>query len=345
MRRKLVLAMLAVVAIAIGISAVATRRVTHSEIRKIMFVRGGPPLTTRETAEETGLDRRLVVPFAAATALAILLALLLARRITRPVEGLTRAVEAMARGDRPEHVHVPGNDEIAQLARSFNAMADSLTEQQELRKRMVGDVAHELRTPLTNLRCELEAVQDGLASANAASLHEEVMHLSRLVDDLQEMAIADAGGLQLHREDIDLTKTICSALEPFRGEAERRAITLAMHSQPVTANADPVRVRQIMRNLLSNAMAHTADRGRIDVAAEGGGAPHVSVSNSGNPIPEGDLERIFERLYRVDEARSRNNGGAGLGLAIVKRLVEMHGGRVWAENTPDGVRFTFTLSS
>src|SRR6185295_15072206 len=139
----------------------------------------------------------------------------ISRRITRPIEQLTAAVHELARGRTPSPVPVTGRDEIARLAASFNAMADAVTAQQELRRRMVGDVAHELRTPLTNLRCELEAIQDGLAApdpARVASIHEEVLHLQRLVEDLQDLAVADAGALRLERERIDLGAAVAAML-------------------------------------------------------------------------------------------------------------------------------------
>ena len=286
-----------------------------------------------EVREIAALDRRLIVTFAGAMLIAILLTLLLSRHITTPIERLTVAVQDMARGKIPARVHVSGRDEIAQLASSFNAMADAVTTQQELRRRLVGDVAHELRTPLTNLRCELEAIQDGLTRPDTpriASLHEEVLHLQRLVDELQELAIADAGGLQLQMQPIDLATTIAGQV---RGPV------------PITVMADPLRIGQIMRNLLSNAAAHTPpDRGvDVTIASDATNAI-VSVADCGNGIPPDDLEKIFERFYRVDESRTRHTGGAGLGLAIVRRLVELHGGRVWAENRAGGgAVFTFTI--
>lgn len=283
--------------------------------------------------EIAALDRRLILTFASATLVAILLTLLLSRRITQPIERLTKAVDDMARGARPEHVEVAGRDEIARLAHSFNAMSDSITQQQELRRRMVGDVAHELRTPLTNLRCELEAVQDGLSAPNIPSLHEEVLHLGRLVDDLQELAVADAGALPLHREPIDLGLTISRVVETFRAP-------ITINAEQVMVNADPMRVGQIVRNLLSNAVQHSTGEISVSVTHDGSLA-RVAVANDGPRIPEAELANIFERFYRVDASRA--GGGAGLGLAIVRRLVELHGGRVWAENSAMGVVFVFTL--
>ncbi len=286
-----------------------------------------------EIREMAALDRRLIVTFAGAMVVAVLLTFLISRRITTPIERLTSAVQEMARGKVPARVPVSGRDEIAQLAASFNTMADAVTTQQDLRRRMVGDVAHELRTPLTNLRCELEAIQDGLTTPDTpriASLHEEVLHLQRLVEDLQELAVADGGGMQLQLQRIDLAATIVGEV---RGPT------------PIVVMADPLRIAQIMRNLLSNAAAHTPPGGhvRVIISSDATNAI-VSVSDSGKGIPPVELERIFERFYRVDQSRTRDTGGAGLGLAIVRRLVESHGGRVWAENSPEGgATFTFTI--
>jgi signal transduction histidine kinase len=307
-----------------------------------------PPRERRRIEQMSTLDRRLLLTFSAATLVALLLTILLSRRITRPIERLTAAVETMARGGRPAHVDVSGRDEIAQLARSFNAMADAIGEQEQLRQRMVTDVAHELRTPLTNLRCELESIQDGLATADAnriTSLQEEVLHLGRLVDDLQELAVAEAGELTLQRTRIDLSATAAHVVERIRAEAELRRIQLSMTGEDVEVHADATRVAQIVRNLLSNALRHTPEGGHIEVAVRReSDQAIVTVSDTGPGIPEGELERIFERFYRVDPSRTRESGGAGLGLAIARRLVEAHGGRIHAGNVPGaGARFTFSL--
>jgi len=303
--------------------------------------------------EMTTLDRRLILTFTIAIIVAVFFTFLISRHITRPIEQLTGAVQEMARGKAPARVTARGRDEIAQLATSFNAMADAIAGQQELRKRMVSDVAHELRTPVTNLRCELESIQDGLAAPDEpriASLHEEVLHLQHLIDDLQELAVADAGGMKLRRERIDLAAVIEQIAVTFRA-------SVVVESRPVVF-ADPLRIGQIMRNLLTNAsvgQAPSPDRTggtgegacptQILVRSEGGNAI-VSVIDHGPGIPPAELENIFERFYRLDPSRARDNGGAGLGLAIVRRLVELHGGRVWAENMPDaGAAFTFTIPS
>src|SRR6185295_3340934 len=237
----------------------------------------------------------------------------ISRRITRPIEQLTAAVHELARGRTPSPVPVTGRDEIARLAASFNAMADAVATQEALRRRMVGDLAHELRTPLTNLRCELEAIQDGLASPDAAriaSLHEEVLHFQRLVEDLQELAVAEAGALVLKLERIDLGATV-ARIVGTQAEIAR--------DDGLVVQADVTRLRQIVHNLLANAVQHSSagERVRVTIARSGGDAT-VSIRDRGPGIAAEDLDRIFERFYRVDQARGRAHGGAGLGLAIVR---------------------------
>jgi signal transduction histidine kinase len=294
------------------------------------------PAMLREIA---AVDRSLLAIFAIAALVALLLTVLVSRHITRPVEQLTVAVQAFARGELALDVPITGRDEIARLATSFRAMADAVTAQEELRRRMVGDVAHELRTPLTNLRCELESIQDGLTTpdpARIASLHEEVLHLQRLVEDLQELAIADAGALALHRERVDLGAAIAQIV------GDQAELTV---ERGIAVDVDLTRLRQIVHNLLANAARHTPATTPVRVRVTRAGADAaVAVADRGPGIPAQDLERIFERFHRVDEARSRMHGGAGLGLAIVRRLVELHGGRVWAESVEgEGATFTFTL--
>jgi signal transduction histidine kinase len=289
--------------------------------------------------EIAAVDRRLIAIFAIATIVATLLTVVVSRRIVKPIEQLTAAVQDIGRGKAPARVEVSGRDEIARLATSFNTMADAVATQEDLRRRMVGDIAHELRTPLTNLRCELEAIQDGLAAPDAArigSLHEEVLHLQRLVDDLQDLAVAEAGGLALHRERIDLGAAVARIVGP---QAD------VTSDDGIAVDADVTRLRQVVSNIVANAVRHTPAGARVRVrVARAGGDAAVSVIDRGPGIPAQDLDRVFERFYRVDEARGRERGGAGLGLAIVRRLVELHGGRVWAESVEgEGATFTFTL--
>jgi len=235
---------------------------------------------------------------------------------------------------------------------------------------MVTDVAHELRTPLTNIRGYLEALRDGVAQPSPAllgSLHEEALLLNRLIGDLQELALAEAGQLRLDRRPIALTDIVTQAVSALQSAADAKdlcVITVLPDKLP-QVEADPERIGQVLRNLLSNALIHTPQGGTISVEAEYirdwrleigeyrnlqspisnlDPAILVRVRDTGSGIAPEHLPNIFERFYRADRARSRATGGAGLGLAIVKQLVAAHGGQVWAESQPgEGAQFTFTL--
>jgi signal transduction histidine kinase len=303
----------------------------------------------REPAFLPAVNRWLVGAVLGASALAVLLTLALSRRVLGPVESLTHAVRRLAAGDASQRVAVRSGDEIGELAKAFNAMADALERNVALRRGLVSDVAHELRTPLTNLRCQIESIQDGLVPATQAavrSLHEETVLLGRLVDDLQELSLAEAGRLPLHRAAVPVGPAVEAALAAFRARAAERGITLRSDTAPAAAaDADPDRLAQILRNLLANAIIHTPVAGAVVVsAAAADGEIRIAVQDSGPGIAVDHLPHIFDRFYRADPSRARATGGAGLGLAIVKQLVEAHGGRVWAENAPGaGARFTFSL--
>ena len=283
------------------------------------------------------LDRAFVWIFSGAALFGIAVAVLIARWVTVPIERLTEATRRMERGDLSVRVKPGGGPELAALATGFNAMAAALDRNEALRRRMVTDVAHELRAPLTNIRCELESMQDGLTSPTPeriASLHEETMHLARLVDDLQELSLAEAGALEI-------------VAQPIAVAALARRATTAMDvatdgPEDLIVMADPTRAVQILTNLLTNAVTYSSDV-RLQWRREGDEAL-IQVVDRGVGIPADQLPHIFERFYRVDPSRSRHTGGAGLGLSIVKQLVLAHGGRVWAESTPgQGSTVSFTL--
>jgi signal transduction histidine kinase len=282
--------------------------------------------------------------------LAVLVTLALSHRIVRPIELLTAAARQMEQGDLTGRVSIRSGDEIGQLASAFNAMADGLTRLEQLRRKMVGDVAHELRTPLTNIRGYLEAAQDGLVTPNIAlvnNLYEEVMLLNRLVDDLQELALAEAGQLHLERRPLDVSEVARLATEAIRPQAEARGLELSLDLPPdlPPVAADPHRIGQVLRNLFNNALEFTPQGGQVTLTARLDGTwVCLEVGDSGPGIAPEHLPFVFERFYRADPARARTTGGAGLGLTIVKQLVEAHGGRVWVKNTPGaGSVFGFTL--
>ncbi len=299
----------------------------------------------REAAFLGTLDRELV----GATVLAGLAALgatwLIARRMVRPLARLAAASRAIAAGRFGERVTPGGGREVRELASAFNAMAGELERQQSLRRRLVTDVAHELRTPLTALQCRLEALQDGLAadpSVAVAQAHDEVRHLTRLVADLHELALAEARELRLETEDVPLDRVAASAVAAAGLESDPR-LELAVPAG-VWARGDAARLRQMLLNLLTNAARHTPPDGRIAVRAEAErDGVAVTVANTGSRLEPSDAARIFERFYRADPARQRHTGGSGLGLAIVKQLAEAQGGAVRARSDDAGVEVGFTL--
>jgi signal transduction histidine kinase len=299
-----------------------------------------------------GVNQALGLALVVAGLAALLLTAALSRRIIRPVEELTLAAQAMATGDLSRRVTVRAPDEIGTLGRAFNSMADSLQRAESLRRTLVGDVAHELRTPLTNIRGYLEALRDGVARPNARmidSLHEEALLLNRLIDDLQDLALAEAGQLRLQREPADLGAVVEQALSAARPRIEAKGVSCDHELPPglPMVAIDAERVGQVLRNLLNNALTHTPAGGVISVLAqvEGpGDIVAVSVCDTGCGIAADDLPLIFERFYRADRSRNRATGGAGLGLTIVRQLVEAHGGSVRVTSEPGlGSCFTFTL--
>lgn len=275
--------------------------------------------------------------------LAALVMVLVGNRLIRPLRALTVAAQRMADGDLATRVTVKGRDEIGSLAMAFNEMAASRAKAEQQRRTMVGDVAHELRTPLSNIRGWLEASQDGVAAPDPAVLDmllEQALQLQHIVDDLQDLAAADAGGLRIHPELIGIRDLLDHVAEAHRPAATAEIVVEASEEDEFTA--DPVRMRQIVGNLAANAVRHTP-AGRITLrGAVDGDWVEISVADTGSGISEEDLASVFDRFWRADQSRTRSTGGAGLGLAIVRKLVEAHGGTVSVAST-QGTGTTFTV--
>jgi signal transduction histidine kinase len=285
-----------------------------------------------------------------AIAIALLLTFFLSRRILAPVKALTEAVRKFGKGDLTSRVDSGTKGEVGELAQSFNSMADNLEHTERLRRNMVADIAHELRTPLSNLRGYLEAIGDGVVKADeetVRSLNEEASSLSRLVDDLQELSLADAGEIKLITQPGEIARLINEAVAALQTKAGGRGLTITtdLRGALPTVNIDAHRLKQVLHNLLENAIAHTNIGGRITVTAEEReNQIYISVADTGEGIPSQDLPLVFERFYRVDKSRSRTTGGSGLGLTIAKRLVEAHGGKIEVASQPgQGSTFTFTI--
>lgn len=285
-----------------------------------------------------------------AIAIALLFTFFLSRRILAPIQALTLTAKRLGQGDFSQRVQFPGKGELGELAQTFNSMANDLERTEELRRNMVADAAHELRTPLSNIRGYLEAIRDGVVAPNTDTIHslyEEVILLSRLVDDLQELALADAGELKIVSQAEDISELIDQAVAGMRAQAAVKGVSVSIDlpSKPPVVNIDSHRISQVLRNLLENAVAHTTKGDSIAVVARQQGSwIEVSVTDTGEGIPAENLPDIFERFYRVDKSRTRATGGSGLGLTIARRLVEAHGGQIEVHSElGKGSRFSFTL--
>ena len=298
----------------------------------------------------TSINRFLLLGGSLAIVIALILTFVLARRMTSPIGALSKAARKLGRGDLSQRVQLQGKGEVAAMAQAFNTMAADLEHAEQLRRNLVADVAHELRTPLSNIQGYLEAIRDRVMKPNAAtirSLNEEVALLSRLVNELQELSLAEAGELKLVYQAEDITKLIKQAVTPLQPKLAAKEISLSfdLPDNLPLVNIDWQRVNQVLHNLLENAVAYTYKGGTINVAAvKQGDWVEVSVSDTGEGIPAEDLPNIFERFYRVDKSRARVTGGSGLGLTIAKRLVEAHGGTIKVQSKlGKGSRFSFTI--
>jgi signal transduction histidine kinase len=296
------------------------------------------------------INRFLLLGGAVAIVIALILTFVLSRRMSSPIGVLAKAARRLGGGDLSQRVQFRGKGEVKELAQAFNSMAADLEYAEQLRRNLVADVAHELRTPLSNIQGYLEAIRDRVMKPNATnirSLNEETALLSRLVDELQELSLAEAGELKLIYHAEDIAKLIKQAVNSWQPQVAAKEISLSLNlpdNLPLV-NIDGQRVNEVLYNLLENAVVHTHSGGTINVAVtRQGDWVEVCVSDTGEGIPAEDLPNIFERFYRVDRSRARATGGSGLGLTIAKRWVEAHGGEISVQSElGKGSRFSFTL--
>ncbi|HOG45585.1 MAG TPA: ATP-binding protein [Anaerolineae bacterium] len=298
------------------------------------------------------LNQALLVAALLAGGAALLLALLLSRGLSGPLAALAGAARQLAAGERGLRVAVAGSSELALLGCSFNSMAEALEKQEGLRRQLLADIAHELRTPLAVIRGNLEALLDGIYRPSAetiAPIHEEALLLTRLVDDLRDLALAEAGQLPLHLAEVDLLELARGVLSGFAAQANERSIALELLLPEVelpAAGVDAGRIRQVLANLLANALRYTPQRGRVQLSLRQPARDwlQVCVSDNGPGISPEDLPHVFDRFYRGDRARTHVGSGSGLGLAIARQWVEAHGGHIRAESTLGaGTTFSFTV--
>ncbi|HEU4760275.1 MAG TPA: ATP-binding protein [Dehalococcoidia bacterium] len=365
---KLFLALAATAVIAIALASFLVARFTTNEFHSYVMDRqlmqqhmggqtstpgmmgGTPMMGAPEDAFLADVRRSLWISGGLTAAVALVLAILLARQITGPLRRLAGATADIAGGRLDRRIERPGNDEVGQLARAFNGMAEALQRQEQLRRSLMADIAHELRTPLSVLRGNLEAMQDGLLQPTpdqVVVLHDQSLALSRLVEDLRTLSLASAGHLELRRQPADVGELARTAASELDALAREREINLSVQAPPglPSAAVDRDRLGQVLRNLLDNALRYTPPGGRVDVEVKGQAKQViVSVADTGSGIAPEDLPHVFDRFYRADGSRARATGGSGLGLAIVKQLIEAHGGHVWAESEAGrGSVFSFSL--
>ncbi|HEX9094061.1 MAG TPA: ATP-binding protein [Coriobacteriia bacterium] len=355
MKRPLILqafaAMLLVALVTVGLAGLITRSAFSSALQGYLATLPAPMgggmgagrqmmLGGAERAFLTAVDRGIVVGAVIGVALAAIAAFFAAYYLAHPLGRLTAAARTLADGDLSHRVHVGGPDEVQRLGEAFNEMADSLAESEGLRRRMVADVAHELRNPVASLRAQAEGIAEGVLPADAdrlTSLADDTRHLSRLVGDLQELSVAEAGQLRYEMQRLDLGALACAEAERAKARAHEGVLLRCdMPDGELTVDADEGRVGQVMRNLLDNALRHTEQGTVTVVCAQEDAWARVEVRDTGEGIPAADLPYVFERFYRADGARARDTGGSGIGLAVSRRIVADHHGEVFVRNAEDG---------
>ena len=349
LRARLLVAFLVVVVAALGTVGVAVLLVGPGYFAEAMGHGANDPVgsamdaATRQAFGEA-MRRALLGASVVAAVSAVVLSMAVAGRIARPVTRMASAARRIAAGHYAERVPAVGQQELGELADSFNAMAASLEETERRRLQLVGDVAHELRTPLTTIDGYLEGLEDSVIEPSPATwrlLRSETRRLSGLVNDLTDLWRAEARQLTLHPEPVELGQVARDVAQRFRPTAAQKHVELDVAGQAL-ALADRNRLIQILANYISNAIRHSPPGTTVRVAVSGSdGHARLAVSDAGPGLTEEQKTAVFERFYRVDSARSRAEGGSGLGLAIVAALAGAMGGRAWADSPGPGKGSTF----
>jgi signal transduction histidine kinase len=343
---RIALASILVTLAALVVIAYGVLAVSQSQFQKLMVEHGSTAAEAHAMFDQT-VTAVFVLVLLVASVVSVGLAVLLARRLSRPLEAIGQAARTIAAGEYRARVPRSGPEEIVSLADSFNQMAESLEDQERLRRDFIINAAHELRTPLTNIEGYLEALRDGVVAPDRsvfASLHEEadrLVRLSRSLDALAEGEHLPAAELR----ELDLSEALRSSIEIARPAFDRRSIRLQLRiREQLRVQANPDHLAQILANLLQNAARYTPHDGAVTVLAEARPTDVlISLTNTGDGIPAKDLPHVFERFYRVEKSRDRTKGGDGIGLAIVKELVEAAGGQVGAESVAGITRFWVSL--
>ena len=313
---------------------------------------GGGMMQDLYSGYRASFNEALTYAALAASVVAVIVGIMLSRRVIAPVRAMMNASQRIAEGRYEERVQVQSADELGQLAVRFNQMAEKLEQVESMRRRLIGDVSHELRTPLTAIKGSMEGLMDGVLPATHETyqqIHSEADRLNRLVDDLQELSRVEARAYQLDVRPVDVPSIVQTVSKRLASqfEAKRIALELDLPADLPRLLADEDRTVQVLTNLVANAIQHTAVDGKVMISAvRVNDEVEISVRDNGIGIPSEHLAHIFDRFYRVDKSRSRRTGGgSGIGLTIAKHFVEAMGGRIWVESDGEskGSVFTFTL--
>jgi signal transduction histidine kinase len=358
LRSRLLASHLIVAAVGAGalviVAAIVTNVAFNVRLRNRPGMMGGPPgrddiTSTNQlrAALSESLSGALVIGVLAAVITAGVAAIFVARRISQPVEEIRAATHRMAKGEFGSEIPLPADAELAELARDVNALGARLAESELHRTRLIGEVAHELRTPLTTIRASMEALIDGVVAPDAevfARIADEASRLHRLADDLTLLSQAEESAIPLRPTTIDLGTVAASASARLASQFEDKGVALVVSNlPPLPVRADSDRVTQVLTNLLGNAMTHTPEGGSVTVS--GGRAEAtawIAIADTGDGIPAGQVDRIFERFYRVPDAA--HPAGRGIGLTIARGMARAHGGDVTATSGGAGKGATFRLT-
>jgi len=311
---------------------------------------GGGMMPDVYASFQASFNEALIWAILAAAGVAILVSLFLSRSIIAPLRAMMQASQRIAAGHYAERVDARSDDELGQLARRFNQMAEQLEHVESRRRRLIADVAHELRTPLSAITGSMEGLIDGVLPAGRETfeqIHAEADRLSRLVNDLQELSRVEARAYQLNLRAVDIAELVRTVTKRLGPQFEQKQVSLAVRidgragstelMEPLRVLADEDRMIQVLTNLAGNALQYTPEGGRVTISAKQiEGQARISVQDTGIGIPPEHLPLIFDRFYRVDRSRSRLQGGSGIGLTIARYLVEAHGGRIWAQSEGEG---------
>jgi signal transduction histidine kinase len=364
--RKLFISYLVVVMVGVFVLAVSTAFVAPATFASHMdtmmnssasgmgsMMGGGPStdLADLNASFRLSLNSALFIAAIAAMVAATAISWYVSRRIAQPIREMTRASQHIAEGHYDERLTVYEKDELGELMGSFNRMAGALAETETMRQQLIADVSHELKTPLASIQGYMEGLQDGVIASTPETfqlIYHEANRLQRLVHDLQELSRAEAAPLQLDLKPHPAWSIIDSVVSFLQPQFDEKGVALSLEApdEPVNVRADFDRTRQVIINLLGNALQYTPENGRVTVHwTRNHTAVHFSVRDTGVGLAPPDVERVFQRFYRVDKSRSRASGGSGIGLTIARQLIEAQGGKIWAESqgVGQGSTFHFTL--